>query len=370
MSSKAGRDYTIPGLLGKGFDAVFTASGGWDDRVARGDFEDAVSLFPGGYLLIDLLRINTAHPPGVSCGEHVVIAGGGGVVYDAVKLCRQLGAENILVMSRQTPKDAAFDGSRVEAVADGVSVMYNCGITRLFGEEDCLTHLEYTCLDSGEKRIVPADTLFISSGRFPELVFLRTEQEHLDTEQEHQSTDEKNHHTELENQSPEGVSDKESIEKESIIDPSGLDEICEKPDLPLKWEGVEVYKKPMSRMETGLLSQEDPTSGYSAAVKAINGGRKAAASIHNLMYNIPLGPDTRPITSQSIIQDVVSLEGVDVVPRQIMPVSTGCSGRDQGIPLGFTGEMAKNEAGRCLQCGLLCYARTEKSEEMDNKVSE
>ncbi|MEA2059516.1 MAG: RnfABCDGE type electron transport complex subunit B [Thermodesulfobacteriota bacterium] len=365
MSSRAGRDYTIPGLLRNGFDAVFTASGGWDDRVARGDIEDAVSLFPGGYLLIDLLRINTAQNPGISCGDHVVIAGGGGVVYDAVKLCRQLGAENILVMSRQTPEHAAFDGSRVEAVADGVSVIYNCGITRLFGEEECLTHLEYICLDSGEKRVIPADTLFISSGRFPELVFLRLEQEHLDTEQENQNTQEKNQNTEQENQTSEGESEKESIEKQSIIDQSGLDEICEKADLPLKWEGIEVYKKPMSRMEIGLLSREDPTSGYSAAVKAINGGRKAAASIHNLMYNIPLGPDTRPITSQSIIQDVVSLEGVDVFPRQIMPVSTECSGRDQGIPLGFTEEMAKNEAGRCLQCGLLCYARTEKSEEMD-----
>ncbi len=361
MSSKAGRDYTVPGLLRNGFDAVFTASGGWDDRVARGDIEDVASIFPGGYLLIDLLRINTAKDPGVLCKKNVVIAGGGGVVYEAVRLCRQLGAETIIVMSRQKKEDTSFDGSKVEALADGVSVIYHSGITKLFGEEDSLTHLEYTCLDSGEKHVIPAETLFLSSGRFPEFIFLRTEQENQKIEEEIQTIEEENQNTEQENKTPEAVS-----EEESIMGQSGVEDICEKEALPLKWEGVEVYKKPMSRMEIGLLSREDPTSGYSAAVKAINGGRKAAASIHNLMYRLPLGPDTRPITSQSIIQDVVSLEGVDVVPRNIMPVSTRCSGSDQGTALGFTEEMATNEAGRCLQCGLICYERTHQNAELDN----
>ena len=35
MSVKAGRDFTVPSLLREGFEAVFTATGGGDNRLVR-----------------------------------------------------------------------------------------------------------------------------------------------------------------------------------------------------------------------------------------------------------------------------------------------------------------------------------------------
>ncbi|MGM0643544.1 MAG: RnfABCDGE type electron transport complex subunit B, partial [Thermodesulfobacteriota bacterium] len=51
---KAGHEVTVPGLLKDGYDAVFTATGGWDSRVTRGAVKGVSNVFPGGYLLIDL----------------------------------------------------------------------------------------------------------------------------------------------------------------------------------------------------------------------------------------------------------------------------------------------------------------------------
>ena len=42
---KAGKDFTIDGLLQDGFDAVFTATGGWDSRLARGDVAAVLSVY-------------------------------------------------------------------------------------------------------------------------------------------------------------------------------------------------------------------------------------------------------------------------------------------------------------------------------------
>lgn len=321
MSVKAGRDFTVPSLLKEGFEAVFTATGGWDNRLVRGDVADVATVFPGGYLLIDLLRTDIKKGERIPCGRNVVIAGGGMMIPNAVKICKELGAENITVLSRKPPEKSSYDSITLEAIQSrGATVKYNTGITRLYGEEDRLTHIEYTELDSGKKHLLPTDTLFLSSGRFPELVFVRSET--LDSE------------------------------KEQSDSRSGT----------LRWEGVEIYKEPENCREQGLLSKGDVISGYSAAVAAINGGRKAAASIHSLLYgHLPEYP-SNPITKQSILQGVNHLEGVQISPRNIMPAAD-LSNRGNGeLFKGFSDEMAVKEAERCLRCGLICYERSKLEE--------
>ncbi|HKK89770.1 MAG TPA: FAD-dependent oxidoreductase, partial [Desulfobacteraceae bacterium] len=325
-SSRAGRDFTVPGLLKEGFESVFIASGGWDDRVARGDMDDIVTLFPGGYLLIDLLRTEAGKANAISCGRNVVIAGGGTMVPQAVMLCRQMGAESVTVLSRKLPENSSFNDEVLDRIKKNkASVIYNTGITKVYGEDDQLTHIEYTELDTGVKHILNTDTIFMASGRFPELVFVPSE----------------------------------SIDQEGEPAP-GLGS-----DLPVRWEGVEIYKEPANRRELGLLSSGDVISGYSAAVKAINGGRKAAASVHDLMYGIPLKYAANPITKQSVLQGVNHLEGVDVLPRNIMPAAGIRQMGKDSMSKGFSSETAVDEANRCLKCGLVCYERTRVLEEAD-----
>ena len=338
--AKAGRDFTISGLLKSGFEAVFTSTGGWDSRVARGDLKKVETVFPGGYLLIDLLRLNVKKGERISCGKNVVLAGGGPMVPEAVRICRELGADKITVISRKLPENSSFDKETIDKIEyNKASIKYNTGITKIYGEDDRLTQVEYTDLDSGIKHLVDADSLIMASGRFPEFVFIKTEK--LDSEVK------KVVDTDLPEQDEVDLLNKYSSE-------------------PVQWEGIEIYKKPVNSREQGLLSRDDVLSGYSATILAINGGRRAAASIHRLMYGIPLENPSHLITGHSVIQGIEHVEDVEISSRNLMPIAP--EGKDQEEFLPFTDEQAVNEAERCLRCGLICYKRSSDNEEENKDI--
>ncbi|MCK5163658.1 MAG: RnfABCDGE type electron transport complex subunit B, partial [Desulfobacula sp.] len=170
-NTKAGTDFTIDSLLKQGFDAVFTATGGWDSRLARGDINQAVTVFPGAYLLIDLLRSQSDKNISIASGENVVIAGGGIRVLDAVHILKENGSKKISVISRKHPDDSSFDQAAIDELSKaGATIIYNTGVTKVIGEEGQLKSIEYIELDTGVKHVIDTDTLIIGSGRFPELV--------------------------------------------------------------------------------------------------------------------------------------------------------------------------------------------------------
>jgi formate dehydrogenase beta subunit len=96
----------------------------------------------------------------------------------------------------------------------------------------------------------------------------------------------------------------------------------------------------------------------SAAIRAIAAGRRGAASIHAHMYGLDIALPDQAVTSDSDIQNVDRVDNVPASVGQIMPVrSEPDSMADKESELGFTEEMARTEADRCLQCGLICYQR-------------
>ncbi|MCK5542841.1 MAG: RnfABCDGE type electron transport complex subunit B [Desulfobacterales bacterium] len=317
---KAGKDFTIPGLLKDEFEAVFMASGGWDNRVARGDINDVVNVFPGGYLLIDLLREGLENSTKFSLGKNVVIAGSGNRIFDAVNILKKAGVQTITILSRKN-----VDKEMVEELEKlGASIVFNSGIKKLFGKEETLTQIEYLDLTTGVRHVIDADSLIISSGRFPQLCFVKS---------------------------------KSFDSKGDEIKPDDFD-TKEEAALPLQWEGVEIYKEPTDRREQGFLSSKDPISGYSAAIIAINGGRKAAVLIHHLIYDIPFIQSFNLITKQSILQQVNKLNDVDIQARNVMPVAEDKIGTRVEHYSGFSKETASKESERCLRCGILCYERS------------
>jgi formate dehydrogenase (NADP+) beta subunit len=286
-----------------------------------GGVNKADSVFPGAYLLIDLLRSGSDDKIVVDCKKTVVIAGGGIRLPDAVKILRAKGAENIMVVSRKASEDSSFDTDGIEALArEGATIIYNTGITKVMGKDQALTGIEYIELDTGEKHVIDTETLIIGSGRFPELVFI-----------------------------PSGNETRENDEQTEIQDhdESG----------PLMWEGVELQKKPDANREYGLLSKQDVISEYSSAVAAINGGRQAAAAVHHLVYGIEFPNPEKMITPLSVLQDVNSLTQVPISPRNILEIATSREARKEKFSTGFSLEAAQKEAGRCLQCGLICYEK-------------
>jgi NADPH-dependent glutamate synthase beta subunit-like oxidoreductase len=317
--TRAGRDFTIDSLLAQGFDAVFTATGGWDSKLARGDIGMADNVFPGAFLLIDLLRSKTSSSIEVSTGKNIVIAGSGRMLTEAVNILKDKGAENIIIVSRRSSADFSLDRTATQEMTQkGVQIIHNAGITKVAGENEKLVCIEYTSLDTGEKHVVEADTLLIGSGRFPELVFI-----------------------------PACSSDTHENAE------SG--ESCD-----MAWEGRELHKKPDSNRELGLLSDQDPTSEYPSVVAAINGGRKAAAAIHHIIYDIAFPEPSKLITDNSVIQDVFVMDDVPSSARNMIQSLHPVKKPGEEFSSGFILKQAEAEAGRCLQCGLLCYERNHK----------
>ncbi len=120
------------------------------------------------------------------------------------------------------------------------------------------------------------------------------------------------------------------------------------------------YKPPASAGECGILAKGDVLTDYSAAIKAIGAGRRAAASMHHIMYGISPSLPQNVITPRSALQNVDCVDNVRSASRRIMPL---CDVRDLDqcaqLEKGFDEEMARDEASRCLQCGLICYEKDE-----------
>ncbi len=311
-----GRDFTLNTLFSDGFEAVFLASGGWDNRLARGAGADIESPIPGTYLVIDLLKNSLKTGDKIQIENSVVFAGGGKSVVEAVKVCKDRGVEDITVLIREPITEGQNGIEDLEKM--GVKIVFNSGISRLKGEEDRLEELEYTDLTTSAAETIPARTLFLASGRFPELIFVRPEPPE-----------------------PESAEEGEETAEES-----------------LRWEGISPYKQPAYKEEIGLLAEGDPLTDMSAAIKAIAAGRRGAASIHKIMYGLDLDLTGAVLTPESPIQDVDHLENVEASQCQIMPVGKA-NGESEELEKGYTEKMAKTEADRCLQCGLICYKSSE-----------
>jgi NADPH-dependent glutamate synthase beta subunit-like oxidoreductase len=151
-----------------------------------------------------------------------------------------------------------------------------------------------------------AQTLIFSAGRFPELVFTRPQEEAQDGSQ--------------------------------------------------AWTAVPPYKHPAQFDEPGLFAKGDALTDFSGAIKAIGAGRRAAATMHKLIYDIPIDLPQTALKADAVIQNVDHVDAVPASQRRIMPLAER---RDleqlTELEKGFDTQAAMAEADRCLNCGLICY---------------
>jgi NADPH-dependent glutamate synthase beta subunit-like oxidoreductase len=306
-----GKDFTIPALLEGGYDAVFTGTGGWDSRLTRIPSSEIESQFPGTYLLIDLIKADTGRSNRIAPAGPVAILGGGRAAIKGAEICRDLGAETVTVLLREQKEQLSKEALAMVAEVEDDSVItlrFGAGVGAISGYGGELTEIEAVDLRSGERDRLTVRSLFLGAGRFPEMIFTR------------RPTAEAG---------------------------------------PVAWRGVPPYKNPYHKDEEGLFSPGDALTDFSAAIRAIGAGRRAAASMHRLLYDIPLELDEDVLTPDSRIQDVDSVRNVNPTARQIMPVANPRELAETGeLEKGFSESQAIQEAGRCLQCGLICYERS------------
>lgn len=297
-----GKDFSVASLLQDGYEAVFLAAGGWDSRLTRQTGAAVERPAPGTHLLIDFLEAETAFQDQLAKKGDVVIVGGGPAGLEAARICQKAGAGKVSLLIRETRENSPL-GDADQETLEGVEVLFATGVTRLMGKGDQLQALELLSLDSRKKSRIAAKTLLLAAGRFPQFIFA----------------------------APRAEDGQEAA--------AG------------SWEAIEAHKTPVSGSTEGLLAAGDPPSDFSAAIKAIGAGRRGAAAIHQLMYGIEPGLPENVITPDAYIQNVDTVQNVPTASRKVMPLAP------EGAELekGFDKAQAMAEAGRCLQCGLICY---------------
>ncbi len=324
LEKSLGLDISIDSLLKDGFNAVFLALGGWDSRILRGaPVGSNQPPVPGVHLLIDIAKgLPQQVPADLTASKHVVIVGGGDLALETALQLKQNHAERISVLFRESAAINEISDQLIKQANElEIDLIFGAAITRIMGEQDKLQEIEYKDLATGSAQHLEADTLAIASGRLPEMIFARPPTEESD--------------------------DQDSSSPQETETETG-------------WEGFFPSKNPYFGDQVGLLAQGDVLSDYSGAIKAIGGGRRAAASIHNIIYGIPLVHPTKVLTSASLIQNVDSIGQVMADPRTVMPMPdpTSADLLNAELEKGFTQTMASKESGRCLQCGLICYQKT------------
>ncbi|MBF0452266.1 MAG: RnfABCDGE type electron transport complex subunit B [Candidatus Magnetomorum sp.] len=302
-----GKDFTIPSLLDQGYAAVCLTTGGWDSRLARNADQSIEQQVPGMFLLIDALKVNVEGTVPVS--GHCVIMASGNMAVKASEILLNKGAKRITIMMQQNIASSGINKDQLAQAKDkGIHIIFQAAVQRFRGEGNTLKQIDYLNMDTGATETLDANTLFVSYGRFPELIFTSV--------------------------------------------------ISENDEKTGEWEAIAPYKKPAQFNEKGLFSENDEKTDYNAAIRAIAGGRRTAASVHHVIYGNKIALEEDVLKPESDIQDVSQLTQVDKKPRQIMPIRTPQElAVKNELEQGFTPEMAKHEADRCLQCGLVCYER-------------
>jgi formate dehydrogenase (NADP+) beta subunit len=333
-----GRNLNLTDLLADGYNAVFMATGGWDSRLTRSPGAREIETpIPGTSLLLDLVRPRAAGQAAVNVGRSVAIMGGGKLALTAAQMAKAGGATSIALIFRESSVGAAADASfdtaaLTEAGLENVTLHFSKGITRLWGRGNTLAGIELTDLNdtdgggpnSRERTLLEVDTLILAAGRFPEMIFVPATGKEA---------------------TGEAASKEDAPVEGAAISPAEL-----------AWEGYPPYKPPAFSAESGLYSRGDQMTDYSGAIKAIGGGRRAAASIHRSLYGIELDMPAGVLTPEVYIQNVDHVEEVRPYPRRIMPMADShqlVAGSE--LEKGFDEHTARTEAGRCLRCGLICY---------------
>ncbi|MDL2269696.1 RnfABCDGE type electron transport complex subunit B [Desulfosarcina sp. OttesenSCG-928-A07] len=303
-----GKDVSVTDLLSDGFEAVFLATGGWDSRLSRGAEKFVETPIPGSFLLLDVFRSGKPGHGTVNCGSNTVIVGGDTVAKEALEKVKALGAKTVTFILNGMP-----DPTVVSALTKaGATVLVGHGVIRLSGDGKALSAVDVLDTATGHVATLPAQTLVFAAGRFPELIFA---------------------HPVVEGG------------EEAVV--------------TSEWTAVPPYKRADMADQAGIFAKGDDLTDFSAAIRAIGAGRRAATTLHKLLYQIPLDLPENVLKPGIVIQNVDHVETVAPLPREAMPVVCNHDLEQfDEIEKGYDEKAACKEAGRCLNCGLICYQHT------------
>ncbi len=310
-------NFTVEDLRKDGFASVFVAAGA--QRSQRlgipGEVEDIEGLYYGLRFLRDV-RLGRE----VKVGKRVAIIGGGNVALDAARTSLRLGADETSIYYRRSRDEMPVSEVEYEeAIAEGVKINFLASPTRVTSDNWKVVGLQCTRMklgepdDSGRRRPVPisgseftaeADTVIAAVGQAPDLSFLPPD--------------------------------------------SALERT--------RWETLVVDSNSLATNVPGVFAGGDFVTGPGMVVEAVAAGRRGAIAIDKYLR----GDDSR-VEIYDRKARVVEGAGAPELDEtwelktrsevKTLPLPERRASFTE-IEFGFTEDVARREAKRCLRCDL------------------
>lgn len=308
-----GEDITLGSLKKDGYKAFFLATGLHQERRLDVEKEDLDGVLKGVHFLRDVALGNA-----VSVGKRVVVIGGGNVATDVALTALRKGAEDVtMVCLEQRDEMPAWESEIAEALEEGIKIVNGYGPNKFLDKGGKLSGIEFkgcTCVFDDEGCFNPeyddsdltqfeADTAILAIGQAADLSFAK---------------------------------------KEGVAVGSG--------------GGLEGDPMTLETSIEGVFAGGDVFYGPKTVAEAIGSGKEAAVSIDRYLKGLDLRAGRlfrdNPVTPITEPQK----EKYDPAARAQMPCLKphGRVNNFAEVHLGFTEDMAVQEAKRCISCGASC----------------
>ncbi|MGQ9551824.1 MAG: FAD-dependent oxidoreductase [Candidatus Bathycorpusculaceae bacterium] len=302
-----GGDITLSDLKAKDYKAVFIATGAWKSPKMGIEGEQLQGVLPA----VDFLKdVNMGRE--VEVGKRVAVIGGGNVAIDAARVALRLGSKQVFILYRRSRAEMpAFQPEVEEAEKEGVKILFLELPKRILGKDGRVVAVE--CLQmsltepdgTGRRQVVPIEG-----------------SEHI-------------------------------IEVDTVIPAIG--QILDPRSLPRGTQvttyGIYVDPNTLQTSIPGVFAGGDAVLGPATVIEAVADGQKAAFFIqkHLRGEDLKAGAEREMLPPVPIAPKV----GVEKKSRQVMPTLPVRERAEtfEEVELGFTEEMAIEEAKRCLACG-------------------
>lgn len=316
-----GKDFSLESLFGDGFNAIFLAIGAHKSQGIRVEGEDLDGVLPG----TDFLRSVALGEP-MKVGKRVAVIGGGNTAIDAARTALRLGADEVTIVYRRSRAEMpASDWEVEEAEEEDIRLHFLAAPVRIAGTNGRLSALVCNRMrlgdpdESGRRRPEPipgseftltVDTVIAAIGQSPDISCLDSHQASSDTS-------------------------RVEVGRGDVI-------LADSETLQTNVKGV--------------FAGGDAVTGPARAVDAMAAGKKAALSIDRYVREELLTDTLKPFNwSKGKLDeiDVSQFAEVERQPRREMLRLRPSERRDgfQEMELGYTEDMARKEAERCLGCG-------------------
>lgn len=315
FDTRFGTDITFDQLKAEGFAAFFFAIG------AHLSFQLNIpgeKDFPQVIEAVDFLRqvaLGDRQPP----GKKVIVIGGGNVAIDAARTCLRLGCESVVLAYRRTRAEMPADIEEIEqAEEEGVRFEFLNIPLEIVGSKGQLEGLK--CLRAKLVSIEGQDRKF-----------------------------------------PKAIDGSDFVIKADAVIPAigqQVDAASLESVAGLDWTRRKTIQINTVTTETGvagIFAAGDAATGPATVIEAIGGGKRAAESIHRYLSGIPQ-PKMPTVPSRRGRIELLEVPATTkmTLKRPDMPLLNIDRRRTtfQQVELGYSENMAREEARRCLRCDI------------------